>query len=201
MNRLIRATMVATAVLAFAGEVQAGGYPWKNHASPYDFVFGNDIDTHQQTRATGDSGLSGFFYIHYTGDVTSDGLPVATHDNCANVACDVGWLLQGAPAIAAFQYQVDDDHPVWLVDRRDIPQPGAYAHFHWLGGATPPTMMKGDVKDGYLLELQAVATFCFLHHGAVVATGTCDDRGGVAVRSGIDIATHVNIIGSAPPGV
>ncbi len=69
-------------------------------------------------------------YVSYTGEVTSDSLRVATHDNCANVASDVGWLLRGAPAIAAFQYHVDDDHPVWLVDRRDIPQPGAFAHFH-----------------------------------------------------------------------
>lgn len=201
MRGSISAIAFAIASLAFAGEAQATGYPWTNHASPYDFVFGNDFDTHQQTRPTRAGGLSGFLYIHYNGDVTADGLPVATHDDCAIVACDVGWLLQGAPAIAAFQYQVDDDHPVWLVDRRDIPQPGAYAHFHWLGGATPPTMMKGDVKAGYLLELRAVASFCFVHDRAVGGTGTCDDRGGVAVGPGIEIATHVNIVGSAPPGM
>ena len=130
--------------------------------------------------------------------MTSDGLPVATHADCGAAACDVGWLLRGAPAVAVFQYQVDGDHPVWLVDRRDIPQPGAYAHFHWLGGATPMTMMKGDVKDGYLLELQAVNSFCFVHDGAVADTGTCNDRGGIPVSPGIDIATHVNIVGSAP---
>ena len=90
--------------------------------------------------------------------------------------------------------------PKRLSDRRDIPQPGAYAHFHWLG-ATPMTMAKGDVEDGYLLELQAVASFCFVHHGGGGATGTCDDRGGIAVRPGIDIATHVNIVGSAPPSM
>ena len=201
MNRLIGALVLAAGTLPFAGEAYATGYPWTNHAAPYDFVFGNDIDSHQQMRTTKDGGVSGFFYIHYTGDVTSDGLRVATHDDCAAVACDVGWLLRGERAMGAFQYQVDGDHPVWLVDRRDIPQPGAYAHFHWVGGGTPSTMIKGDVRNGYLLELQAVNAFCFVHHGTPIATGTCEDRGGIVVTPGVDIASHVNIVGSAAPSM
>jgi hypothetical protein len=193
MKRSIGAIAILIVASTIAGEAQAAGYPWKDHAAPYDFLFGNEFDTHQQTRTT-KSGLSGFLYVHYTGEMTSDGLPVAHHGDCAEVPCDVGWQLRGAPAMAAFLYHVDDDHPVWLVDRRDIPQPGAYAHFHWIGAM--PTM-RGDVSNGYLLELQAVKSFCFVHH-AMATSGTCDDRGGVAVRAGIDIATHVNIVASTP---
>jgi hypothetical protein len=108
------------------------------------------------------------------------------------VACDVGWLVSGVPATATFLYHVEGDHPVWLVDRRDIAQPGAYAHFHWVGDMP---MNRGDVADGYLLELQAVRSFCFIHH-AHSDTGTCEERGGVAIRPGNDIATHVNIVAS-----
>lgn len=194
MKRMISVVAVAIAAATMAGESRAAGYPWKDHAAPYDFVFGNEIDTHQQTRTTRTGGLSGFFYVHYTGATTADGLPVADHDDCSMVACDVGWLIRGVPAPAAFLYHAEHDHPVWLVDRRDIPQPGAFAHFHWLGEM--PTSA-GEVKDGYLLELQAVASFCFIHH-AEAETGTCDERGGVAVRPGIDIATHVNIVTSTP---
>ncbi len=55
----------------------------------------------------------------------------------------------------------------------------------------------GETRNGYLLELQAVKSFCFIHHGGT-ETGTCEARNGVAVRSGIDIATHLNIVASAP---
>ncbi len=60
-------------------------------------------------------------------------------------------------------------------------------------------MAKGDAQDGYLLELQAVNSFCFVHHAVMGATGTCDDLRGIVVDPGIDIATHVNIVVSAPP--
>jgi hypothetical protein len=194
MKLLIGAIAMSIAAATIAGEVQAAGYPWKDHAAPYDFVFENELDTHQQTRQTQAGGLSGFLYIHYTGATTTDGLPVAEHGDCASVDCDVGWHMSGVSAVAAFLYHIEGDHPVWLVDRRDIPQPGAYAHFHWLGEMP---MTRGEVSDGYLLELRAVRSFCFIHH-AGGTSGTCEARGGVAVRPGIDIATHVNIVASAP---
>ena len=56
-----------------AGSAVAAGYPWKNHAGPYDFLFENDIDTHQQTRRTSSGDLFGFFYVKFSGDVTGDG--------------------------------------------------------------------------------------------------------------------------------
>jgi hypothetical protein len=193
MKQLISAVVISVAALAAAGDASAAGYPWNDHAAPYDFLFGNHLDTHQQTRVTQTDGLWGFLYIHYTGAVTSDGLRVARHDNCAVVACDVGWHLSGVAARAEFLYHIEGDHPVWLVDRRDIPQPGAYAHFHWLGDEPSA----GEIKNGYLLELKAVKSFCFIHHHGG-GSGTCEARGGVAVRVGIDIATHVNIVASAP---
>ncbi len=47
MNGQISAILVATATLLATGEALATGCPWTDHASPYRFVFGNDIDTHQ----------------------------------------------------------------------------------------------------------------------------------------------------------
>ncbi len=55
------------------------GRSWKDHKPPYDFLFGNHIDTHQETRLEKDGDLSGFFYITYTGKFTPDGLPIARH--------------------------------------------------------------------------------------------------------------------------
>jgi hypothetical protein len=54
--------------------------------------------------------------------------------------------------------------------------------------------------DGYLLQLTAVDKFCFIHHGAAGATNskTCRENGGINVDPGIDIATHLNIVTSAP---
>jgi hypothetical protein len=90
------------------------------------------------------------------------------------------------------------DHPVFLVERADIPQPGAHAHFHWLGAM--PGQAVDEAVDGYLLQLVATDRFCFVHHGADMAASSmsCRDNGGIAVRPGVDIATHVNIVTSAP---
>lgn len=174
-------------------------YPWNNHAAPYGFLFGNDIDLHQQTQQLPDASLAGFFYISFTGVVTKDGYRVATHVDCNSSPCTVGWTLSGQPRLAAFLYQVDGDHPVFLVNRQDIPEPGAYTHFHWLdyAGAPPP----GSVNvPGYLLQLTAVDTFCFIHDMAEAAAArkskTCRVNGGIAVNPGTDVATHLNIITS-----
>ncbi len=175
-------------------------YPWNSHATPYTFLFQNDIDTHQQTKQLPNGSLSGFFYISFTGVVTKDGYRVATHVDCnATSSCTVGWILSGQPRTAAFLYQVDDDHPVFLVNRLDIPEPGAYAHFHWLdyAGSLPPANIN---VPGYLLQLSAVDSFCFIHDVAQADSATnsktCRDNGGIAVNLGIDIATHLNIVTS-----
>ena len=176
------------------GEANAGGYPWKDHAAPYEFIFGNHIDDHQQTQIKSNGELKGFFYITFTGGEI-DGIPVAEHcdNNTPAEACEVGWILRGrylggnaAPTVVA---QVGSDHPIWLVQsRNDIPQPGAFSHFHWLGAPESGSDLSLETQyDGYILELQAVDQFYFSHNGEEVL-----------VMPGIDIATHVNIVGSFP---
>ena len=196
------AVLLATGTLFLSGAGVAAAtdlYPWRNHAAPFNFLFGNEIDIHQQTRQTQDRNLFGFFYIQFTGVVTKDLYRVATHVDCnAPSDCTVGWTLNGRPVRAKFLYQVEPDHPVFLVNNRaDIPQPGAFAHFHWLESMPD----QGATADGYLLQLIAVDKFCFIHHGAEGATGakTCRGNGGVNVDLGTDIATHLNIVTSAPP--
>jgi len=194
-------TMLPTLALSFLGAgsvVAADLYPWRDHANPYDFLFGNEIDTHQQTRETKDGSLFGFFYIKFTGVVTMDRYRVATHVDCnATPDCTVGWTLNGRPVNTTFLYHVEPDHPVFLVNRVDIPEPGAYAHFHWLGADHG---VPGESKSGYVLQLTAEDKFCFIHHEAEGATSdkTCQDNGGIKVNKGIDIATHLNIVTSFP---
>lgn len=194
--------MLVTPILLILGLdlVMAAGYQWKNHAAPYDFLLGNDIDSHQQTRLERDGSLFGFFYIKFTDDFTYDGYPVATHANCkVTPDCTVGWVLRGNPGSATFLYHGMADQPVWLANRADIPQPGAYTHFRWLGGNRP---VAGVPRNGYFLELQAVDTFCFIHHGmAIVSRDTCQENAGVVVTPGVDSASHVNIVTSFPPGI
>jgi len=190
------ALFIITADAAFAADL----YPWRNHADPFSFLFGNDIDTHQQTRLARDGSLFGFFYVRFTGVVTKDRYSVATHVDCNSVPdCVVGWTLNGQSANATFLYQTQSDHPVFLVARPDIPQPGAHAHFHWQGNM--PSL--GQAVTGYLLQLTAVDRFCFIHDGAETAASnkTCRENGGVNVDRGTDIATHLNIVTSRPPGL
>lgn len=198
-KKLLFAVAAALSLGSFpaADTLAADLYPWRNHAPPFNFLFGNEIDTHQQTRQARNGSLFGFFYVRFTGVVASDHYEVATHVDCNAVHdCTVGWTLKGRPVSATLLYHTPPDHPVFLVTRPDIPQPGAYAHFHWLG-AHP---FVGQVVAGYLLELTAVDRFCFIHQGAESATGgrTCRDNGGVNVDPGTDIATHLNIVTSRP---
>ena len=89
--------------LSSAAAVQAAEmYPWREHQPPFTFVFGNEIDGHQQTRQRSDGILDGYLYVQYTGGVTKDNLPVATHANCslAGADCVVAWKIDGKPASA-----------------------------------------------------------------------------------------------------
>ena len=74
MTKTLRILLGAAALFAFSGVNAGDMYPWRNHAAPYPFQFGNDIDTHQQSRLRVDGSLWGFLYIRYTGVVTADGL-------------------------------------------------------------------------------------------------------------------------------
>lgn len=138
--------------------VQAGnGF----HDPPFDFLFENHIDTHQENnlktnKNTGDPvSLFGKFYIIFTGETDlASGLPVARHprglasdgsdERCGiTVDCVTGWEMRGIPGAAKFVSHSGvngDDHPLWLVNRAEeagapgmvIPQPGSFTHFHWI---------------------------------------------------------------------
>ena len=208
--RKTRLLLFATALgLSATATVQAAEmYPWREHQRPFTFVFGNEIDGHQQTRQGSDGSLDGYLYVQFTGVVTQDNLPVATHANCsaAGADCIVGWKIDGKPSSAKLVRQPMHDHPVFLIDRHDIPQPGAYVHFHWTGmgmGMGMGMPMPYVSVPGYLLQLTAFNRFCFIHHGAEAATGakSCRDNGGVKVARGLDAATHLNIVASDPDGM
>jgi len=196
--------IVLAAALAFSVFPARADWPaFKGRASPFTYRFGNDFDTHQQTRLGRDGTLRGFLFITYTGEVTPDGYPVARH--CAAQTpperCVAGWILRGWPGSATFLYQ-NMDHPVWLTPRSEIPQPGAPSHFHWITSqatdarpvpaeceaATDMELTQGAVCPGWFLELVAVSSFAFEHHGQLLR-----------VNPGIDLATHLNLLTSRPP--
>ncbi len=188
------------------------------HAPPRDFFFGNHLDTHQENslkinKGTGTT-LSGFLYIIYTGDVDSvSGLPVARHprgpgqgEECGvDVNCVPGWLVDGLPGAAKFLYHSGvngEDHAEWLVNRAEIPGPGSFTHFHWIGSdSTDPraddVSPECDAENaagledvavdatcaGWFLQLRAIREFAFEHGG---------ER--IPVRVGIDNTTHVNLV-------
>jgi hypothetical protein len=183
---------VALLVMGTGALSWAQGVPWLDHAAPYTFTFGNHIDTHQQSKLVRGQ-LQGFIYITYTGEVLN-GVPIAGHcdDGTIPTDCVVGWNFAGRRASSGseptFAFH-QDDHPIWLVEsRKDIPQPGAYSHFHWLGAPQDPAgLAPGSPYPGYFLELFATQTFYFEHEGQIIL-----------VRPGLDIATHVNIVASFP---
>jgi hypothetical protein len=151
-------------------EVVGGGL-WQ--APPYDFVFGNHMDTHVQLKLKTKRGepqsLQGFLYIYFTGDIdAASGLPIARHPRgesedevcgVSPITCVAGWKVTGLPGAAKFLYHEGvngDDHGVWMVNRAEedsaptvgmvIPQPGYFSHFHWLSsGSTDPRAR--DVPD------------------------------------------------------
>lgn len=178
------ALLISLCSLFVTGSVLAAGYAWRDHHAPFDFLFGNHIDTHQQTKLNGNGKLNGFFYIRYTGDEV-DGVPVAEHGDCTMTpdACTVGWLLHGISAQATLLAKPEGEHPLWCVAADDIPPQQGYSHFHWLGAPEHAGDLEiGAVYDGYLLKLTARDEFFFEHHG------------GFLVTPGIDTETHANVV-------
>jgi hypothetical protein len=151
---------------------------WEDHAPPFDFMFGNHIDTHQETKLGSDEELSGAFFIIFTGEIDPiSGLPIARHprgaghaEDCASdVDCIIGWKLRAKQGEATFLFHSGingNDHPVWAVNRVDIPQPGSFTHFHWIGSDSTDSRaeqvpekcdvgmageLEGDVAEGTLV--------------------------------------------------
>lgn len=187
-------------------------------ASKPTFLFGNHIDTHQATWLKTKNSLPkrvwGFFYIIFTGDTDPvSGLPIARHPRGAeqdeecfvDVDCKVGWIIKALPGEAKFLFHSGvngNDHPVWLVNRTQIPQPGSYTHFHWITSTsndpradTVPLecevqragqlegLAENTTCPGWFMQITAIKKFAFEHGNEVVA-----------VTPGQDNATHLNLL-------
>jgi len=123
-----------------------------------------------------------------------------------NVECEVGWLIKAVPGKAKFLYHSGvngNDHPVWMVNRVDIPQPGSFTHFHWIGKDSTDPRAPDDVPDecdvekagqldnnaenivcpGWFMQIKAVEEFAFEHGDEIVP-----------VYPGMDNATHLNLV-------
>lgn len=184
----------------------------------YDFVFGNHIDTHQFTTIKIKKGepvkLRGDFMIIFTGDTDPvSGLPVARHPRGASqneecgeaVDCEVGWEIKAVPGEAKFLFHNGlngEDHPVWMANRVQIPQPGSYTHFHWITStsndprssevpqeceAQSAGELEGVAENiicpGWFMQITVVESFAFQHGNEIVP-----------VKPGKDNATHLNLL-------
>jgi len=137
-------------------------YPWRDHAEPFVFTFHNMIDTHQQSFLDRNGVLHGFIYIHFTGEYTEEGVPIARKANCDIEACSVGWVIKGVPYRATL---VNKGPRVWQIDPACLPQEPGYTHFHWTGSPYKPhglVLGPPTLYDGYLLKRVAVTTFYWL---------------------------------------
>lgn len=146
------------ALLLFVGSTVHGAGNNLLHKAPYDFLFGNHLDTHQETQENKNGTLKGRLYIIYTGEIdAASGLPIARHPRGADnneecgvdaIDCKVGWLISAVPSQAKFLYHsgvAGEDHPVWMMgSRKDIPQRGHYTHYHWVtSDSTDDRMIDG----------------------------------------------------------
>ncbi len=191
MKMLLAVVLLMTMAVLPAAPVQAAtgsAYPWKDHAAPYTFLFGNHIDSHQQSQVSSGGRLQGYLYIHYTGE-TINGIPVAEHMDCSTDprACLVGWTIQGVPAQATV-VGIDGTNmgmSQFCVSAATKSRLVGYSHFHWLGD--PPDdmgLVLGQTYSGYLLKLTALTTFYFHHH---------PNDTPILVTPGIDTTSHVNV--------
>ena len=188
IKKMVLTLGILTILLLAVPIAHAEGFPWRNHAPPFDALFGNHIDTHQQSQLMGVDQLEGFFYIKFTGDF-QQGVPEAKHANCAQDAsgCTVGWILKGVSMRARLEDKQPHQHPQWCVDPADLPRQPGFSHFHWLGSPEhAKDLIVGQEYDGYLLKLTARDRFFFDHHG------------GFLVTPGIDEVTHANILTDCP---
>jgi hypothetical protein len=160
-------------------------YPWKGHAEPYSFLFGNEFDTHQQSKAVGADQIQGFLYIHYTGE-TINGIPVAEHTNCDSLAnnCRAGWKFQGSFTQGIYAgHNMQNHMPQFCVTADTTQNRSGISHFHWLGEPmTDMDLVEGQTYPGYVMQLVALDTFYFHHHDTLIL-----------VETGIDQVSHQNI--------
>jgi hypothetical protein len=160
------------------------------HKPQHDFLFGNHIDTHQETRLKLDKitgapiSLFGKFYIFYTGDTdpVSD-LPIARHprglasdgsfdERCGtNIKCVVGWEIRGVPGAARFVSHSGvngEDYPIWLVNRAEE--------------VTAPASGMVIPQDGYYSHFQWITTTSTDPRASVVSAA-CDKQSAAELES------------------
>jgi hypothetical protein len=165
--------------------IAAESYPWQDHADPFDFYLGNHFDAFQQSQVDERDQLQGFLYVRFTGEFGPDGLPLATHGDCAAAPddCQAGWMLRGLPVTATL-VAVGNGAPTWCIAPESVPTTPGFTHFHWLDAAEHPEgLTVGASYEGYLLKLTARDAFRFAHHA-----------GSVAVVPGIDYYSHANVV-------
>ena len=181
--------MLLTGALIIPATAMATGYEWRDHAAPFDYEFGNHIDTHQQSMFNEDGHLEGFLYITPGEDKDGNGAPEAKHGDCTKDpdGCEVGWVLHGLPYEATYCGHNTGEHPTWAIAKKDMPRQRGFTHFHWENGTgnTDPHhsgLEMGQSYEGALLKLTAIQTFDFNHHQ------------GFTVKPGIDFETHANLV-------
>jgi hypothetical protein len=174
--------LASTTVLA-----DGSGYPWLEHAAPFDFKFNNLIDNHQQSKLVRRGMLQGFVYIQFTGEEI-DGVPVAVRADCDNpvLDCRVGWKVEGIPAKAKL---VNKGPRKWIItEQAQLHRATNYLHFHWTDGPPKPCglTIEEQVYDGYLLKRTAITEFYWL------GGNPSNSEGGRLVTPGMDL--HSNIV-------
>ncbi len=168
------------------------GYPWRDHAAPYTYRFGNRMDQHQQSKKVGQDQLNGFLYIWFTDETHEDPelgrLPVAQHVDCANPpqredgepsSCTVGWTMHGI-RVQGQLLTYGGGRPTWCIDPSSMPEQPGYTHFHWERaeeGACSGLGRDCLVYDGYLIKLTARESFRFVHAGQGNSGGGGHDGG------------------------
>lgn len=191
---MFRLLVYGIVTLTMGAEAWAAGNN-ELHQPPFTFLFGNHIDTHQETRLNKDGTLRGQFYVYYTGAIDEvSGLPVARHprgpehdEECGvdPIDCVIGWELLATPAEAKFISHSGvhgDDHPVWLIgNRSEIPQPGSFTHFHWITSAST------DERYDTVPAPCDVAMAGMLEGTALTGELTLDDGVQLVTWEGVDV--------------
>ncbi len=186
MKKIFAVSLLLAVLLVSVSPVQAGApVPWNNHAAPWAFVFGNHIDTHQQSQKIDGGMVSGFLYIVYTGEQIN-GIPVATHADCgATTGCVAGWSFQGIPAQGTVTGFDAMGMATFCTVQPTLP---GYSHFHWLGSPDMDMgLTQGATYSGYVLKLVALGKFYFRHMAGSMP---------VLVTPGVDTVSHANIAGT-----
>lgn len=138
-----------------------GDYLWNHHQAPFDYTFGNMIDSHQRSNVNNnETKISGFIYIHDIENDYDEGIPTTEKAHCNTQSCMVGWVIKGIKIEATL---VSKGPRIWLVNEDDLPKEPGYTHFHWIGlPKSPHDLQLGEIYEGFLMKRIAPAPFFWL---------------------------------------